>query len=92
MADAEPAAIPLIDVRTIPPVDRHPRIFGVATALADGSSFIIVNDHDPRPLHLQIEARYPGLFSWEYLERGPDIWRVEISRLQSPGCDCCSGS
>ncbi|MCA0008701.1 MULTISPECIES: DUF2249 domain-containing protein [unclassified Mesorhizobium] len=92
MADPELASTLLIDVRTIAPIDRHPRIFGVAAALVEGSSFIIVNDHDPRPLHYQIEARYPGVFAWEYLERGPEVWRVEISRPQSSGCDCCCGS
>ena len=92
MADPELASTPLIDVRAIPPIDRHPRIFGVVTALTEGASFIIVNDHDPRPLHYQIEARYPGVFSWEYLERGPDVWRVEVSSLPSSGCDCGCGS
>ena len=63
---------PFIDVRTIPPVERHPKIFGMLNALAEGGAFIIVNDHDPRPLHYQLETRYPGEFTWEYLEQGPE--------------------
>ncbi|MGX7875563.1 DUF2249 domain-containing protein [Mesorhizobium sp. ORM6] len=92
MSESEFASPPQLDVRAILPMERHPRIFGMVYALAEGQSFIIVNDHDPRPLRYQMEARYPGLFDWEYLQQGPDIWRVEIKRLQSSDCDCsCSG-
>lgn len=70
----------LIDVRTIPPRARHPQIFAKANALAVGESFVIVNDHDPRPLHYQLQAEYPGQFSWTYLEAGPEVWRVALGR------------
>jgi uncharacterized protein (DUF2249 family) len=69
-----------IDVRTIPPRERHPRIFAMANALDVGKSFIIINDHDPRPLHYQLQAEYPGQFSWTYLDTGPEVWRVELGR------------
>ncbi len=36
-----------IDVRTIPPRDRHPLIFQTFDALAVGESFELVNDHAP---------------------------------------------
>ena len=91
MSSTEVTSLPLIDVRSIAPRERHPRIFSLAETLAAGASFIIVNDHDPRPLHYQFETRYPGLFWWEYLERGPDVWRVEVGRLGPSGCDCCCG-
>lgn len=69
-----------IDVRTVQPRERHPRIFAMANALTVGQSFIIINDHDPRPLHYQLQAEYPGQFSWAYLESGPEVWRVELGR------------
>lgn len=72
--------LPFIDVRIIPPRDKHPRIFAMVAALEPGKSFVIVNDHDPRPLHYQLQAEYPGQFSWTYLESGPDVWRVELGR------------
>ena len=74
------ADLPVIDVRTIQPSERHPKIFAMANALAVGESFVIVNDHDPRPLHYQLQAEYPGQFSWTYLESGPDVWRVQLGR------------
>ncbi len=71
---------PYIDVRAIPPRERHPTIFAMANALPVAQSFVIINDHDPRPLHYQLQAEYPGQFSWSYLEVGPEVWRVELGR------------
>jgi uncharacterized protein (DUF2249 family) len=80
-----PAEQKQIDVRVVPPRERHPRIFAMADALAVGEAFTIVNDHDPKPLHYQLEAEYPGEFSWTYLEQGPDMWRVQLGRQKAAG-------
>lgn len=48
--------------------------------LSRGESFLIINDHDPRPLRRQLDSAYPDEFSWTYLETGPDVWRVELAR------------
>lgn len=85
------SAKPSIDVRTLAPRERHPTIFGMLHALAPGETMVIVSDHEPRPLHYQIEMSHPGEFSWEYLETGPEVWRVEIGRLEDSGCQCCCG-
>ena len=69
-----------LDVRVIPPREKHPTIFQTFLALAPGESFVLVNDHDPKPLRYQFEFQYPGQFGWEYLEQGPTVWRVRISR------------
>lgn len=74
----------VVDVRGVHPPERHPRIFGAFTRLAPGESFILVNDHDPRPLYYQFQAELTGQFSWEYLERGPTMWQVRIGRAE-PG-------
>ena len=70
-----------VDVRTIPPRDRHPVIFATFSALPQGQAMQLVNDHDPRPLYHQFELKMPGGFGWEYVEAGPDTWRVAITRL-----------
>lgn len=70
-----------IDVRTLIPAKRHEKIFQLVDALAPGASFVLVNDHDPKPLYYQLEAEHPKQFSWTYLERGPAVWRVEIGKL-----------
>lgn len=69
-----------LDVRTIPPRERHPRIFQMFDALSPGQAFELVNDHDPKPLYYQFQAERPGLLDWQYLEEGPERWRVRIGR------------
>jgi uncharacterized protein (DUF2249 family) len=72
-----------IDVRELPPRERHPRIFAALATLAPGEALAIVNDHDPKPLRYQIEAEQPGVFSWEYVQQGPQLWQVAIGRQAS---------
>ncbi|MGO4562549.1 DUF2249 domain-containing protein [Rhizobiales bacterium 3FA27D7] len=81
MAQAANAAPNEIDVRTLVPMHRHQKIFELVDQLAPGGKFVLVNDHDPKPLYYQLEAEHPQQFSWTYLERGPEVWRVEIGRL-----------
>lgn len=69
-----------LDVRNIPHARRHDSIFAAFGALKPGAGFALVNDHDPRPLAYQFDARFPGQFTWDYLEAGPTIWRVRIGR------------
>lgn len=72
-----------IDVRQIPPPQRHPKIFQTFDSLAIGQNFALVNDHDPKPLYYQFLHEREGQFSWEYLEEGPETWRVQIGRISS---------
>lgn len=69
-----------LDVRIIPPREKHPAIFATFDALDAGDSFILINDHDPFPLRYQFEAERTGMFSWDYVEQGPVVWRVRIAK------------
>ena len=88
-----------LDVRAIAPRERHPLIFGTFDALAPGESLELVNDHDPKPLYYQFKAESQAGFSWEYLEEGPEVWRVAIGKLapapaavaEPRGCNCQGG-
>ena len=75
-----PASGPDLDVRDLPPARRHESIFAAYQALAPGAGFVLVNDHDPKPLRYQFEAEHAGQFTWDYLEAGPQTWRVRIGR------------
>lgn len=79
MTDASSSA-DIVDVRSLVPAQRHAKIFDLVEALQPGGAFILVNDHDPKPLYYQLEAEYPGQFSWTYVEQGPTVWRVEIGK------------
>jgi uncharacterized protein (DUF2249 family) len=70
----------VIDVREIAPRDRHPLIFQTFDGLAVGGHFILVNDHAPKPLYYQFLHERADQFTWDYLEEGPDVWRVQIGR------------
>jgi uncharacterized protein (DUF2249 family) len=72
-----------IDVRALVPMQRHQKIFELVDQLAPGKGFVLINDHDPKPLYYQLEAEHPQQFSWTYLESGPQVWRVEIARREA---------
>lgn len=91
----------LIDVRPLAPRERHPLIFGTWGKLGDGDAILLVNDHDPLPLFYQFACEHTGTFRWEYVEQGPDTWRVRVSKGNHPdpgyapprkmACACGSG-
>jgi len=79
MSHGDQAATTL-DVREVPPRSRHPVIFETFEALGAGEAFELVNDHDPKPLYYRFEAEFTDRFTWDYLDRGPEVWRVRIGR------------
>ncbi|MBI2315975.1 MAG: DUF2249 domain-containing protein [Betaproteobacteria bacterium] len=72
-----------LDVRTIIPRERHPLIFDTFHKLGNGESFLLVNDHDPKPPYYQFQAELGQPFQWEYLEKGPEVRKVRIGKIQS---------
>ena len=71
----------ILDVRTEIPKRRHELIFETFDHTPAGDGYVLVNDHDPKPLYYQLQAEHAGEFSWEYLEQGPEVWRVRIGRV-----------
>jgi uncharacterized protein (DUF2249 family) len=70
----------IVDVRTMPPSQRHSTIFDSYHQLNPGEAFELVNDHDPKPLYYQFDAEHKGQFTWDYQEQGPQVWRVRIGK------------
>ena len=70
-----------VDVRVIEPKRKHPVILETFDNLQSGERMEITNDHDPRPLQYQFMMERSQQFEWEYLEEGPDVWRVSIKRV-----------
>jgi uncharacterized protein (DUF2249 family) len=73
----------VFDVRPIPCRVKHGLIFQRWLDLPVGQFFILLNDHDPVPLRYQFEAEFPDSFSWDYVERGPEEFRVKITKLKA---------
>lgn len=72
-----------LDVRTLPPPKRHSEIFALFDALQADDAFVLVNDHDPKPLLYRFQAEREGQFEWSVLEAGPTRFRIEIRRRVS---------
>ena len=73
-------AHPELDARPIPHAIRHATIFGALDSVRPGKGLVLIAPHDPLPLLGQLEQRAPGEFEIDYLERGPDCWRLRIVR------------
>ncbi|MGV0790834.1 DUF2249 domain-containing protein [Mycolicibacterium sp. XJ1819] len=73
-----------LDVRGLPKPDKHPAIFAAFEHVRPGSGFVLVNNHDPKHLREEFEADYAGSYGWQYVESGPRVWRIRISKLSAP--------
>ncbi len=69
-----------LNVTAIAPRDRHPLIFRTFDGLKRGEDLVLINDHDPKPLYYSFLHEREGRFDWEYLEQGPDQWKVRITK------------
>lgn len=69
-----------VNATEYPPHQKHKVIFETFDSLTPGQSMLLVNDHDPQPLRYQFELERPGIYTWEYLERGPETFRIKIGR------------
>lgn len=86
----------VMDVRPIPCSIKHGLIIKRWLELTVGDHFILLNDHDPVPLYYQFAAQWPGAFTWEHLVKGPEEFRVKITKLKATTPDaevveCCGG-
>jgi len=73
----------ILDATLLHPSEKHATIFSQFNALDKGASFILLNDHDPIPLHGQFTSEFGDTFGWDYLERGPEWFKIRITKKQS---------
>ena len=70
----------IINVQELEPRLRHQTIFNVFNTLREGESLIIHNNHDPMPVNHQLMNLRGNIFSWEYLQKGPEWWDIKVTR------------
>lgn len=70
----------LVDVPSLEPRLKHPTIFQTFDSLQVGESMIIHNDHDPKPVYYQLLSERGEVFTWEYLQQGPQFWDIRVTR------------
>ena len=77
-----------VDIRPMELGNRRKLVFWTFDQLGVNMTMELVNDHDPLSLRSQ-----PNLFAWTYLESGPDVWRVALTKLKGKhGVDHCCGA
>ena len=89
-----PGADKVMDVRSIPCSVKHALIIQIWLQLPVGDHFILFNEHDPVPLYYQFAAQWPDAFTWQHLVKGPEEFRVKITKLKATApvgeaSDCC---
>ena len=71
----------LLDVRPVEPKDRFDRIMGAYERLGSDQTLELTVDHDPKCMYYTLRAtRGEDAFSFEYLEDGPETWRVRVTK------------
>jgi len=76
----EESSVQTLDLRPLPPFQRHELIFRTWDSLEPGDTMKIINDHDPKPLRYQFEVEYKDHYQWQYEEQGPVDWVVTIKK------------
>ncbi|MEU4633532.1 DUF2249 domain-containing protein [Micromonospora chalcea] len=71
---------PRLDVRQLPHDQRHARVLAALEALPAGGALVLVAPHAPRPLLAEVAARYGDGMTSEWLQDGPDVWQIRLSR------------
>ena len=71
---------PVIDVRNIPKPERHPLIIKAYEELEIGTGLILINDHVPEGLRVEMVREFADAVGWEPLESAEGEARVRIVR------------
>ena len=81
MTASPPTALRRLDVRPVAPKHRFETIMGAYHALPPDAVLELVVDHDPECMYYTLLAEHgAAAFTFDYLERGPETWRVRVTR------------
>lgn len=74
-----------LDLRDVPPPERHPKIHDAFEALEPGETLTIVNDHEPKPLFYEMKAEVDAFDAHEYAveHRGPEEFVAELPKREA---------
>ena len=70
----------ILNATLLEPRIKHATIFARYDELKSGEHFILHNDHDPKPLYYQLMQLKGDVFTWEYLEQGPEWFKIKITK------------
>ncbi len=71
-----------LDLRDVPPKERHPMIHDAFDDIDAGEAVRIVNDHDPKPLFYEFQAEVDAFDAEGYTveERGPNEFVADLPK------------
>lgn len=74
-----------IDVREIPPKNRHPKIMDEFDSLEPGEALTLINDHDPKPLFYEMQAEIDSFDAdnYEVEKEGPERFVATFPKLEA---------
>jgi uncharacterized protein (DUF2249 family) len=77
--------MPELDVREIPPVNRHDRIHEAFEGMEPGETLTIVNDHEPKPLYYGMAAEVPAFDAagYEVRQDAPDEFVAKFPEVEA---------
>lgn len=79
-----------LDLREVPAEERRLRVLSTFGHLHPGDTLLLTHSHPSNPLRYLLLAEAPRAFTWQYLEEGPQTWRICIRKTLQPlaaGCD-----
>jgi len=71
-----------LDLREIPAEERRLRVLSTFGHLHPGDTLLLTHSHPSNPLRYLLLAEAPRAFTWQYLEEGPQTWRICIRKTQ----------
>lgn len=73
-----------VDIRAIMPhKDKYPTVHKTFESLKVGEKIELINDHDFQPiLTHKFPFDFPDQFEYTYLEKGPEVWRIAITKIK----------
>lgn len=71
-----------LDVRDVPPAERHPAIHDAFAELESGDTLTLINDHEPTPLFYEMRAEVEAFDPEGYTvdRRGPEEYVAEFPK------------
>ncbi|MBE2213738.1 MAG: DUF2249 domain-containing protein [Opitutaceae bacterium] len=76
----------IFDARELTCDIKRPAVIDRCVNLPVGSSFVLINGHDPVPLRAFLDGQFPGCFRWEHVPGlvDDDAVAIRVSKVGSP--------
>jgi uncharacterized protein (DUF2249 family) len=73
-------SIPTLDARVHQEENKDKIIIEAFDSLELGEQLLFINNNDSNTLFNQLEDQRFGKFEWEYIEEGPERWKVLLAK------------